>query len=320
MLDLSAKYRPKDLSEVYGQKFPVSFLKNCVKAPMQFPHVYFITGPAGCGKTTLTRAFQASLASQLKCDVEYHEIDSTDSIMESAEYVRMLCTSAVVGYRIITLDECHKISSQVQAELLKLLEDNITDEVFVFLLTNVPGGVSEALKSRLVPLELKLFSVDECQRYIQSICEKEGLSLKPETIMTLAISSMGCLRSCVMFLMMVIAQGEDSYTSMYATLWSSLEKYFTDFTINDTEVCQPLFSYHPEQLKSFMSVYFREFILMQTGKYHEHPFPVKAHAKLFQQWCKLLGAVKSESDFPSFLVVYRGVLSQFYKAFLLQSA
>jgi DNA polymerase III gamma/tau subunit len=301
------------LEDVFGQKPAVSFLKACIKRPDEAPHIFFITGPYGTGKTSITRAFQASLAKATGKQIEYFELDSTDEIMKSAEYVRMLVMTMARGYKIVCLDEAHKLTHAVQAELLKLLEDNLSNDVFIFLMTNEPDRVNEALRSRLIPLTLDLFTIEECRTYIKGIMALEGIELKPETVTTMAVSSMGHLRNCVKSLDMVVFEGEDAYNTVYATLWGAIESYFTDFSIDDAEAAKSLFKFHPEQLKAFIAVYLREHILLSTGRHYKEPFNPKYHAKLFQNYCKLLGVVKLDQDYQGFLVVFRTLLTNFSK-------
>ena len=60
---LYRKYRPKDLTEVYGQHVVVNILKNAIKNN-KFGHAYLFTGSRGCGKTSVAKI----LARMVNCE------------------------------------------------------------------------------------------------------------------------------------------------------------------------------------------------------------------------------------------------------------
>ena len=312
MLDFCSMLRPVLLDDVYGQKFAVTLLKACTKNVDIAPRIFLLSSGPGQGKTSCARAFANSLAKATGKHVDYQELDASDDIMSSASYVRTLFMTAVTGFRVITIDEAQRLSPSVQAELLKLFEDNIVDEVFTFCCTTDPQDLTGALRSRMTQIELSSFSIDDLRAYLDIVLAKYGYTVSQETATTLVVNAMGCLRSLIKGLEVVLFEGEELYNSLYKSLWGSLEAYFTDFTRSSKDVCQPLFSYHSEIVRQSMSVFFREFILYPAGSFHSKPFPPKFHAKLFQQYLKLSSLVKRDADFASFLVVYRNLLQAFY--------
>ena len=51
-LELYRKYRPSSLDEIVGNEIAIKSLKSEIE---NGSHVFLLTGPAGCGKTTIAR-------------------------------------------------------------------------------------------------------------------------------------------------------------------------------------------------------------------------------------------------------------------------
>ena len=53
-------YRPRTISEIYGQKDAVTFVRNGLKKRV-LPHSLLFFGASGCGKTTMARSIGMGL-------------------------------------------------------------------------------------------------------------------------------------------------------------------------------------------------------------------------------------------------------------------
>lgn len=106
-MSLYHKYRPKELEEMIGNKNTILALSSDLEKKDK-PHAYLLTGPTGCGKTTIGRI----IAQRLGCiGNDFTEIDSADfrgietirDIRRQSQFHPMEIGSTC---RVFLLDEC----------------------------------------------------------------------------------------------------------------------------------------------------------------------------------------------------------------------
>jgi DNA polymerase-3 subunit gamma/tau len=135
-----------------------------------------LKGPSGCGKTTLARI----IGKELKCsERDFHEyntantrgIDTIREIASSCNYVPLYGKT-----KVYLLDEAHKITSDAQHALLKLLEDT-PNHVFFILCTTDDKKLIKTILTRCHTFEVKKFKMQDAFRLMDFVGEKEGLEL-----------------------------------------------------------------------------------------------------------------------------------------------
>lgn len=141
---LHLSYRPGTLREIYGNKTTKVAVEKDFASESP-PKTTLITGPAGCGKTSLAYIIR----DMLDCTPSgFHEFDaSTDrgidkirTIKEEAQLLPMTGDKIVLFF-----DECHQVTSAAQEAMLKLLE-NPPSHVYIILATTEP----EKLKASII--------------------------------------------------------------------------------------------------------------------------------------------------------------------------
>ncbi|MFW5700480.1 MAG: AAA family ATPase, partial [Cyclobacteriaceae bacterium] len=75
-MSLYNKYRPTTLDEIIGNESSLSTLKGMLEDTKKCPHTFLLTGPTGCGKTTVARIIANTLGVN---ENELKEINSADS-------------------------------------------------------------------------------------------------------------------------------------------------------------------------------------------------------------------------------------------------
>lgn len=97
------KYRPITFGEVIGNTEIVKGLSDAVRGP-NCPHGFLFTGPAGVGKTTLSRIIAAEIgASILEIDAASHSgIDDTRLLVEASGFTSI----TLQPNRLYIIDEC----------------------------------------------------------------------------------------------------------------------------------------------------------------------------------------------------------------------
>jgi len=194
---LTQKYRPNTFSDVLDQDAIITVLKNILKNK-KFSSPLMFTGIYGGGKTTLARIFaRAVLCKNLTEDCEpcnecsscksfledsnpaYNEIDAaSNSGVDDIRKLREEANFKVLGdfdRKVVAIDECHSISTKGNDALLKQLEDNTTDQVYLFCTTE-PEKMHKTVRSRCLEFHLNRNSKESISVRLKDICVKESFS------------------------------------------------------------------------------------------------------------------------------------------------
>jgi len=194
MNQLTEKYRPKKFSEMIGNEGTVQVLRNTIKLN-RVVRGYMLSGPYGCGKTTLARLFSVALNcldSQegepcLKCpncisigggtnpDVIEIDAGSSGKVDDIRDLLDRLNFAPVgtIKYRIVIVDECHQLTKQAASAMLKTLEDT-ESSLFIFATTN-PEKVIDTIISRTMPFKIGLPVASILRERLAEICEIEKI-------------------------------------------------------------------------------------------------------------------------------------------------
>lgn len=198
MSELYKKYRPKTLKGIVGQDGAKASLQKLIDND-KIPHALLLTGPSGVGKTTIGRV----LKSHLDCgDADFYEINSADfkGIDTIREIRRAVNLSPIAGTsRIWLIDECHKLTSDAQNALLKLLEDT-PGHAYFMLATTDPHKVIKTIHTRCSEIKLVAISPAGLERLIRRVSELEGFKLSDEVIQEIVEAADGSARKALVIL------------------------------------------------------------------------------------------------------------------------
>jgi len=200
-MNLYLKHRPKSFDEIVGNYEVIESLSNMMaKDP---PHSFLLTGPTGCGKTTIGRI----IAKELDCKgADFTEVDSADFRgIETVRNIRKLTRySAQEGSaRVFLIDECHKMTNDAQNALLKILEDTPA-HVYFILCTTDPQKLLKTVKGRCQTFDLKTLSHTEMKRLIRRTVKKEEEELEKEVVEQIIKAAKGHPRNALQILDQVL--------------------------------------------------------------------------------------------------------------------
>jgi len=208
-MSLYLKYRPKTLDKVYGNADLIKILTNILSDVESCPHVFMLHGPTGCGKTTIARI----IANKLGCkgmdlrevDVaDYRGIDTIREIRKQAQF------KALEGdCKVWILDECHRLTSDAQSALLKILEDT-PEHVYFVLCTTDPQKVLPTIRGRCSQFQVKQLSPNDMFALLRGIVKAEGGRFPKAVYDQIIQDSLGHPRNAIQTLEQVLqAEPED---------------------------------------------------------------------------------------------------------------
>ncbi len=190
------KYRPKKLEEIKGQEEAVVKVKDFVKNYGKNKNAILLYGPPGTGKTSLAH----TIANEI--DFEIFELNASD--LRNKERLKEVLKPAIEQKslkkdgKIILVDEVDGISDEDYGGLSQLLElIDLSSFPMIITANDIWGKKFNALRKKCELLQLKEISYSNIKSIIQTISEKEGLTINNDFLTELAINSKGDLRAAI---------------------------------------------------------------------------------------------------------------------------
>ena len=175
-MELYRKYRPESLDDMVGNE---ATIKSLQKELENGSHVFLMTGPAGCGKTTLARIMAKQVGAG---PLSIKEINSAENrgIDTAREVMEQMRFNPSDGDALVWIfDECHQWLNPVQNAFLKALEDTPT-HCYFFLCTTDPQKLIAPLKTRCSIINVKPLSDDEMMYLLKRTARAEKIKIGNE--------------------------------------------------------------------------------------------------------------------------------------------
>lgn len=192
------KYRPRNLSEVVGQKNTVERLKAYVDT-RNMPHLMF-TGPAGVGKTTCSLAMAKEMFGG-EWKGNFLELNASDErgIDVVRGKIKEFARNAPLGgaeFKIIFMDEADALTSDAQAALRRTMEKY--SKICRFILScNYSSKIIDPIQSRCAVFRFKPLTSNDLGDYLRRIIATEGIDIDDEAIGGLVHIARGDMRRAV---------------------------------------------------------------------------------------------------------------------------
>jgi len=172
------KYRPRDFSEIKGQKDIVNRVKAFVEEK-NMPHLLF-AGPAGTGKTTLALVIARKLFKD-KWHENFLELNASDErgidiIRSKVKDFARTKSIGNVPFKIIYLDEADALTKEAQQALRRTME-NFTHTCRFILACNYSSKIIEPIQSRCAIFRFKPFEKKDIFSIIDKIAKQEKLKI-----------------------------------------------------------------------------------------------------------------------------------------------
>ncbi len=222
---LARKSRPQTFAELVGQEAIVTGLQNGLRDG-RIAQAYLFCGIRGVGKTTTARI----LAKALNClgpdgdaeapaeepcnacvpctevangaNLDVLEVDA--ATYSTVDKIREITASLQYGpardrYKVVVLDEVHRLGPGSFASLLKIVEEPPPRVAFVFATTEF-NLVPATILSRCQEFHFRRVQPNRMVAHLRSVCENEGFEASDPALRLIARSSEGSVRDAVALL------------------------------------------------------------------------------------------------------------------------
>ncbi len=216
---LARKWRPQNFSSLVGQEPIVTALRNALQEG-RIAQAYLFSGIRGVGKTTAARVLAKALNCErgpaadpcnecMPCieitrgsDLDVIEVDA--ATYSKVEQVRDLTESLKYGparnrYKVVVLDEIHRLSRQAFDALLKIVEEPPPHLVFIFATTEI-DAVPATILSRCQEFHFRRVPSPALAAHLRTICEAEAIQASDTALRLIARAGEGSVRDSVALL------------------------------------------------------------------------------------------------------------------------
>lgn len=202
VMTLDKKYRPKELSQMAGNKETLKGVAAILGREQDPPGTILLKGPSGCGKTTLARII-ASILGAAGRDFKEYNISSMRGIDAARTIIKLTGVAPWGARRVIILNECHKATNEFQNAMLEVLEEPPPGNHFI-LCTTEPQKLLGTIRTRATPFVVNTLKPNDMSELIKTVAYEEGAVLEDRVVLQITKLAEGSPRQGLVILDAII--------------------------------------------------------------------------------------------------------------------
>ena len=193
------KYRPQTFEDVCEQEAIITILKNQIETHTT-SNVYLFVGPAGTGKTTVSRILAKAVNNYTGSPIEM-DAASNNGVDNIRDIIVRASQQALDSeYKVFILDEVHALSGAAWSAMLKLIEEPPRKTIFILCTTEVQK-IPQTILSRVQRFDFRRLSFNKIVERLQYILQCEGITAYEKSAVDyIAKLSEGGMRSAISYL------------------------------------------------------------------------------------------------------------------------
>jgi replication factor C subunit 2/4 len=199
------KYRPRKIKDVLEQTQIIKLFNHTIKTG-ELTHL-ILYGPPGTGKTSIILALVRQLFGEYRLDERVLELNASDdrgiNIVRNKiiSFSKLSLGTPDINYpsppfKIVILDEADAMTSEAQAAMRKVMEQNTNITIFCFI-CNYINKIIEPIKSRCVKFRFKPVDINLSFYKLKYISQCEKIKLNDNCLMKIAEISEGDMRNAI---------------------------------------------------------------------------------------------------------------------------
>ena len=303
---LYRKYRSQTFEEMVGQEVVATTLRQAIEQG-KISHAYLFSGPRGTGKTSAAKIFakamncpnqvggepcndcyicraitEGSLEDVIEIDAASNNgVDEIRDIRDKSTYAPSLAQ-----YKVYIIDEVHMLSMGAFNALLKTLEEPTENVVFILATTEL-HKIPATILSRVQRFEFKSIKVQDIERHLASILDKEAVSYDPQAVSMIARRAEGGMRDALSILDQALSLTAENQLTLETAeeitgsiSLRALDDYLAFIRLGDVpqalQQLQIIFD-NGKSMSRFATdllYYLRDLLMVQTGGENTHISPV----------------------------------------------
>lgn len=189
------KYRPKDFPDIRGNRKIIERIEAFVRQK-SLPHI-LLSGPAGCGKTTLSLIIARKLYGD-DWKGNFLELNASDDrgIDVVRNTIKDFARIRAIGnhpFKIIYLDECDSLTKEAQQALRRTMENFVATTRFI-LSCNYSSKILDPIQSRCAIFRFQKLTDEEIKHVMFDVAQKENINLDHDAAQAIAEIADGDVR------------------------------------------------------------------------------------------------------------------------------
>jgi DNA polymerase-3 subunit gamma/tau len=183
---LYQEIRPNSFDDVVGNRSVVKLLQGLVKRDSKDrPHSIMLSGPKGCGKTTLARILATEFGTK-EDNIQELNTANVRGIDTAREIISTLNQIPFGGGSVTYIfDEAHRITKDAMEALLKDTEETPEHVYFIFCTTE-PTKIIPTLKDRFTEYKVEKLKISDIIKILERACEVKTLNVSKEVLEVIA--------------------------------------------------------------------------------------------------------------------------------------